>query len=71
MILAQETDISEEVEHDWCSIFKGQCFFTNMSSVSTGVGFLLKPGLAPESYLFHELIKGRLSSLEQEINNLK
>ena len=42
-----------------------------MSSLSAGVGFLLKPGLAAQSCLFQEVIKGRFASLELVINNLK
>ena len=71
VILLQETHITDEVEHDCCSIFKGKCVFSNMSFLSAGVGFLLKPGLAAESCLFQEVIKGRFVSLELVINNLK
>ena len=39
VILLQETHITDKVEHDWCSIFKGKCFFSNMPSLSARVGF--------------------------------
>ena len=69
VILFQETHITDQVEHDWCNIFKGKCFFCNMSSLSAGVVFWLKPGLTAESFLFQEVIKGRFVSLELVINN--
>jgi len=57
------------VEYDWCRLFKGQCFFSNLSSSSAGVAFLFRPGLVPESCHFQEVIKGRFISLELVINN--
>ena len=48
VILMLETHITVKVEHDWYEVFKGQCLFSNMPSVSAGVGILLRPGLTPD-----------------------
>ena len=71
MILLQETHITDKVEHDWCSILKVNVSFVTCLPLSAGVDFLLKPGLAAESCLFQEVIKGHFVSLELVINNLK
>ena len=69
VLLLQETHITEDVEYDWCRLFKGQCFFSNLSYSSAGVAFLFRPGLVPESCHFQEVIKGRFISLELVINH--
>ena len=68
LLLWQETLITEDVEYDWCRLFKGQCFFSNLASSSAGVAFLFRPGLVPESCHFQEVIKGRFISLELVID---
>ena len=51
-------------------VFLGDsAFFSNLSSLSAGVVFILRPGLTPESCLFQEIVKGRFISLELVINN--
>ena len=47
----------------------GQCYFSNPSSLSAGLAFILRPGLTPESCVFLEIVKGRFISLELVINN--
>ena len=69
ILLLQETHITHNVEYDWCCLFAGRCFFSNLSSLSAGVSFILRPGLTPESCLFREIVKGRFISLELVINN--
>ncbi len=71
VLLLQETHITPNVEHDWCQAFKGQCYFSNLSASSAGVGFFLKPGLAFESCSFQEVIKGRLISLQLVHQNFR
>ena len=62
--LLQETHITETAQPEWLRPNKGQCFFSNLSSVSMGVAFLLRPGFVPDSCNFHEIVKGHLASLE-------
>ena len=62
--LLQETHITETSQSDWLHLNKGLCFFSNLSSVSAGVAFLLRPGFVPDSYSFLEIVKGHLASLE-------
>jgi len=62
--LLQETHITETSQSDWLCLNKGLCFFSNLSSVSAGVAFMLRPGFVPDSYSFLEIVKGHLASLE-------
>ena len=51
------------------AFFRGQRYFSNLSSLSAGLSFILRPGLTPESCVFLEIVKGRFISLELVINN--
>ena len=62
--LLQEMHITETSQSDWLCLNKGLCFFSNLSSVSAGVAFLLRPGFVPVSYSFLEIVKGHLVSLQ-------
>ena len=43
--------------------------FSNLSPLSAGVAFILRPGRTPESCLFQEIVKGQFISLQLVINN--
>ena len=51
------------------AFFRGQRYFSNLSSLSAGLSFILRPGLTPESCVFLEIVKGRFISLELVIDN--